>query len=93
MTTLRILTIIAWGLLLLYMAPGAWSAARGKATRHGDPMRLGVALVCLLMIGFVGRWLIAPNVQSIHLTLYGLAILTAGYIAWLARGYGRGPKL
>ncbi len=94
MTPLIILNIAAWGLLLAYMLRfGAWAAVRGKSPRHGDPMRLGVAAVALVMLGFFLRRLIAPDSEIAFMSLAALSVLVAGYVARLARVYGRGPIL
>ncbi len=93
MTPLIILNVIAWGALLIYMIPGAWSAARGMAARRGDPMRLGVAIVALLMSSFFLRRLLAPGSDVAFNILSVLSIVTACYIAFLAHAYGRGPRL
>ena len=93
MTLLRIANVIAWGLLFAYMIPGAWEAAKGHATRLGDPLRLGVATVALLMVGLHGRWLLIPDNDAVWMSLYVMSILTAGYVAYLAHAYGRGPRI
>lgn len=93
MTELRILATVAWGLLALYMLPGAWSAARGRDTRRGDPMRLGVFATALVMIGFNLRWLFAPDSMLIWQMLYLLSAGDAVFIALLARAYGRGGRV
>lgn len=93
MTALRILNLVVWGALALYMLPGAWTAARGSLTRHGDPMRLAVFATSLVMMGFTLRWLLAPDSEALWRLLYVLAIADAGYIGFLARAYGRGPRV
>ncbi len=94
MTALIIANICAWGSLLVYMLlRGAWAALRGKAPRHGDPMRVGVAAVAVVMLGFFVRRLVAPNSDLAFNSLAVLSILVAAYVASLARTYGRGPKL
>jgi hypothetical protein len=92
MTALRILNVLAWGALALYMLPGAWSAAKGTMTRHGDPMRLSVLATALIMVGFTLRWLLAPGSDALWRMLYLLSIADAAYIAYLARAYGRGER-
>jgi hypothetical protein len=93
MTALRILNVAVWLSLALYMVPGAWTAARGLSTRHGDPMRLSVLVTALLMVGFYLRWLLAPESETLWQLLHVLSIFNAGYIAILARAYGRGARV
>lgn len=93
MTLLRILNVIVWGALALYMIPGAWAAAKGTATRYGDPMRLSVLATALVMIGFFLRWLLAPDSVLLWQFLHVLSIADAIYIAMLARAYGRGKHV
>ncbi len=92
MTPLIILNVAAWAALLAYMLMrGAVSALRGKAPRHGDPMRVGVAAVAFVMLGFFLRRLVAPDSDVAFMSLCVLSLLVAGIVAWLARSYGRGP--
>jgi hypothetical protein len=93
MTALRLLNLIIWGGLWVYMVPGAWSAVRGKEIRRGDPMRLGVAAVCVVMILGNLRWLFAPDSDSLFASIYALSAMVGIYIIRLAKAYGRGPKL
>lgn len=92
MTALIVLNIAAWGALLLYMLMrGAWAAVRHDSPRHGDPMRVGVAAVAFVMLGYFLRRLIAPDSDVAFMTLSVLSIVVAAFVAWLARSYGRGP--
>lgn len=88
---LRVVNVLIWTLLLLYMIPGAKNAIWGTDTRRGDPMRLGVAFVCLVMIGGNLRWLFAPDDRSMWVALYVMSAAVGLYIAKLAKAYGRGP--
>ncbi len=92
MTAIIIANICAWSALLAYMlAFGAIAALRGKAPRHGDPMRVGVAAVSLVMVGFFLRRLVAPDSEVVFISLAALSLMVAAVVAWLARSYGRGP--
>ena len=42
------------------MIPGAWSTAIGRATRRGDPMRLGIMMVAFVLVPFNLRFLLVP---------------------------------
>jgi hypothetical protein len=75
------------------MLPGAYSAVTGKNVRRGDPMRLGMACVCTVMILGNIRWLVAPDNAAFFAAIYVLSALSGAYIAILAKTYGRGPKL
>jgi hypothetical protein len=92
MTAIRIVALIAWSGLLLYMVPGAISAIRAKSSRHGDPMRAGVLFTAIVFVGFIVRSLWAPTDQTSWFWLYVLCVINAAYIARLAYTYGRGPK-
>lgn len=93
MTELRILNLLIWSALLLYMAPGASHAVSGKDVRRGDPMRLGVGAVCLVMILGNLRWLMAPDSDALFAAVYVLNALVGAYLFRLAKSYGRGPLL
>ena len=93
MTILRILCVLAWGFLLIYMVPGAWSAVRCSDPRRGDPMRLGILLVCCVMVAGNLRFLFVPDNDQLWMAIYGLSFVTACYIIHLARAYGRGPRI
>lgn len=93
MTALRLLNLAVWGLLLLYMIPGAHHAITGKDVRRGDPMRLGVGVVSIVMVLGNIRWLAAPDNMNLLAAVHILALLAGLYIALLAKTYGRGPKL
>lgn len=90
---LRVINVAVWGCLLVYMLPGAKSAVIGSETRRGDPMRLGVAFVCLVMLGGNLRWLLAPESEQALLALHVMSASVALYIARLAYAYGRGPRV
>lgn len=90
---LRWANVLIWTGLLIYMMPGAKTAIVGKDTRRGDPMRLGVSFVCLLMIGGNLRWIFAPESQTLLGVLHLIAAAVGLYIARLAKAYGRGPRI
>ena len=95
MTALRVLNLIAWGVMLAYMLPGAWSAAGGKA-RYGDPMRLACALTAVVFLGFNGYWLVNADSSPRDPFMAALLVLSAAlavFILKLGRTYGRGGLL
>ena len=92
-TFLRIVTIIAWGIVFFFMIPGAWSAFRGRAVRRGDPMRLGVLAVAFLFVSYGIRSLVAPDFEAGRVILNALSLATAVYVWRSAHAYGRGPRL
>jgi hypothetical protein len=92
MIALRIINLIVWGAMLLYMLPGAWSATTGRA-RYGDPMRLACALTAIVMIGFNLRALLIPHDEMIWKALLVLSAALALFILQLGRTYGRGALL
>lgn len=96
MTALRILNIIVWGAMLLYMLTGAVAAVTSRA-RYGDPMRLACGLTAVVFIAFNLYWLFSPaRPDQGDLTLNALLLLSAsvgGYILKLGTTYGRGPVL
>ena len=77
MTALRIINLIVWGALFLYMVCGAWSAAHGMGVRVGDPMRLASAAVALLVCGFTLGPMVAPNSNTVWA---GLHVLKSGVV-------------
>ncbi len=93
MTTLRLINLVLWLIVLGYMAPAAWNAAFGKQVRRGDPMRLGVFATAFVMIGFFARWLFAPDSIATWQALHVLCAACAIYIFFLARSYGRGDHV
>lgn len=95
MIALRILNLIAWGVMLAYMLPGAWSATGGRA-RYGDPMRLACALTAFVFIGFNSYWLANANSaprDPFMAALLVLSVALAVFILKLGRTYGRGGLL
>jgi hypothetical protein len=93
LTALRILNLVIWGALLLCMIPGAQATVRGKEVRRGDPWRLGVAAVSIVIILGNIRWLVAPDNAALFIAIYVLTAIVGGYKIVLAKTYGRGPKL
>jgi hypothetical protein len=93
MTPFWIVNAALWTALFFYMLPGAWAAASGRHTRHGDPMRLATASTAVMMAGFSYRWLLLPTSELAWQALYVLSAALAIYIFRLARAYGRGPEL
>lgn len=93
MTLLRILNVVVWAAMLIYMLPGAWAAVRGVGVRRGDPMRLACALTAVVMLGHIVRWLVAPGDELTFKALYVLGAALAVYILALAHAYGRGPRV
>lgn len=93
MTLLRILNVVVWGVMAAYMLPGAWSTVAGYAVRRGDPMRLACFATAIVMVGFSLRWLLAPDNILVWQALYGLSAAVGVYIMFLARAYGRGPRV
>lgn len=93
MTTLRIINIIIWLVVVVYCLPGAWAAASSRATRRGDPMRLACLATGFVMMGFNLRWLLAPENQTLWQALYVLAAADGLYVLSLARAYGRGARV
>lgn len=93
LTALRIANLLIWGFLFLYVLRGASHAVSGKETRRGDPMRLSIASVCIIMILGNIRWLMAPEDQGLFAVIYVLSAIVGIYKIVLARTYGRGPKL
>lgn len=93
LTALRVINIVVWSGLLLYMIPGAHHAVTGKDVRRGDPMRLGVGAVCLVMLLGNLRWLLVPDSDLLFAAIYVLSAIVGLYVARLAHAYGRGPKL
>lgn len=93
MDALRIITAAVWTVMLVYMAPGAWAAVRGRTVRRGDPMRLACFLTGVMIVGFSLRHLLFPESMVTWAALYIFSISIAVYIIALARAYGRGPHV
>jgi hypothetical protein len=89
-TALRIVNVVVWCLVAIYMAPGAWSAIRGQAVRRGDPMRLASFVTAVLFAGFAARWLFIPGNVMFWQALYVLSVVDAIFVWRLARACGRG---
>lgn len=93
MDALRIITSVVWTTMIVYMAPGAWAALRGRNVHRGDPMRLACLLTGLMVVGFSVRHLLFPENMLTWVGLYIFSISVALYIIALARAYGRGPHV
>lgn len=85
--------LIVWLAALIYATPGAWAAAFKNSQRRGDPMRLAVWLVSAIMVFGNGRWLFAPLSETLWKAILVVAILTAIYVVFLMRSYGRGALI
>ena len=93
LTLYRIMTLVAWAAVALFMARGAWAAATGRGARYGDPMRLACFATAMVSICFTGRWFVAADNVFLWQLLYLLSVAVACYILVLGMRYGRGPKL
>ena len=93
LTALVVLNLIGWGGLLLWMLPASYNAAFGKVLRRGDPMRLSVLTVSVVMIGFCTRRLVIPDEELSLQALYLLNLAVIVHIGLLTRAYGRGPRV
>jgi hypothetical protein len=93
MTALRILNVVVYGMMAVYMFPGAWSAVFGRDVRRGDPMRLACFATAFVMLGFNLRWLFAPDSIWMWQALYLLSAGVGVYIIVLAHAYGRGGRV
>lgn len=92
MIALRIINIVLWASMAAYMAPGAWSAAFGKA-RYGDPMRLACFATGVVFVGFNLRALLTPDNDLLWHALLTVSAALAIFIWKLGRTYGRGPRV
>lgn len=93
LTALRILNLLIWVGLFVCVFSGARSAITGKDVHRGDPWRLSVAAVCVVIILGNLRWLLAPNNAALFASVYALTGIVGIYKIILARVYGRGPRL
>lgn len=92
MTLLRLINLLIWSVVLIYMARGAVAAVT-KHARYGDPMRLACALTAIVVLGFNLRWLLLPRDVLLWQALLVLSAALAGFILRLGMTYGRGPLL
>lgn len=93
LTALRILNIFIWSGLLVYVFAGAAAAVTGKDVRRADPWRLSVAAVSVFIVLGNLRWLFAPDNEALFRAVYILGAVIGLFKIYLARTYGRGPKL
>lgn len=93
LTALRVLNVLIWGGMAVFMARGAWAQATKREVRRGDPMRLACFATGIVVAGFCLRWLILPENDAVFVMLYLLAAAVGVYIVKLGRDYGRGPLL
>lgn len=93
LTALRLLNVLIWTGLLVYMLPGARHAVTGKEVRRADPWQLSVAVVSFVIILGNLRFLLAPENETMFAAVYVLTAIVGIYKIILARTYGRGPKL
>jgi len=92
MTALRIINVISWLVVLIYMAPAVVGILRSKP-RDGDPPRLIYASFALLVISFNLRLLALPESQAVQAALLALSTVVAGFTLRAARAYGRGTHV
>jgi hypothetical protein len=93
MTPFWIVNSILYGALFFSALPGAWAAVTGRETRLGDPVRLFILSVAVMMAGFSLRWLVAPANEPAWQALYLLSAVNAVYGFIILCSYGRGPHV
>lgn len=93
MTALAYAALVVWLATLAYMATGAWSAARGKHVRRGDPMRLACFITAAVFVGYILRGLFWPGEVTSGAALRLASMADAIYIIALGRTYGRGERV
>jgi hypothetical protein len=89
----RILTLLAWAVVAVFMAKGAWASASGRGARYGDAMRLACFATACVMLGWNAKWFVAADNMIVWKMLQALSVADAGFIVVLGVRYGRGPKL
>lgn len=90
---LRVIALICWAGVVIFMFRGAAAAALSRNMRRGDPMRLACFATAIVNAGFSARWLMAADNELIWKLLYVLSAAAAIYIIVLGRRYGRGPLI
>jgi hypothetical protein len=93
LTALRLLNVLIWTGLLLYMLPGARQAVIGTGVRRSDPWQLSVAFISVAIVLGNLRFLLAPDNDAMFAAVYVLTAIVGVYKIVLARTYGRGPHL
>ena len=93
MTLLAYAALAVWACVLIYMASGAWAAARGRQVRRGDPMRLACFITAAVFVGYVLRGLFWPGEVASGAALRLASMADAIYILSLGRAYGRGEHV
>lgn len=86
----RVILIVAWSAVAIFMASGAWAVAARRNVRRGDPMRLACFTTALLFIAYSIRALLASENEWIWSALHLLSAVDAMLIIALGRTYGRG---
>ena len=91
--TLRLIVLVCFFAMGLFMAKGAWAAAIGRGERRGDAMRLACFATAVVFCGYQLRAVLVPDNEVILSALHLLAIGDALFIIRLGQRYGRGPLL
>jgi hypothetical protein len=84
----RLACLILWFVPAVMLPGSVWRSLVGKPQDH-DHFKAAFFFMALLIIGFVGRWYIAPADEEIWTALYVLSATLAGYVILLVRP--RGP--
>jgi predicted membrane channel-forming protein YqfA (hemolysin III family) len=93
MIALRVLNLIIWSGLLIYMSSGAFHAVTGRDVRRNDVWRLSVVSVAIVMILGSLRWLFARDNEMLFAWVTALSVIVGAFKIMLAKAYGRGPRL
>ncbi|WCT73918.1 hypothetical protein PQ455_01410 [Sphingomonas naphthae] len=80
----RLLCLILWLPPLALLAASAWRTLAGRP-RGNDSYLAALFFTALLIVGFVGRWYVAPGDEASWAALYALCGALAVYVLILIR--------
>lgn len=82
---LRVVCLALWLIVLAIKAPAFLRYVRGRSFTVIDEYRTGFFFTALVFVGSLGRWIFAPDNQSLFFGMYALTAALAVYVLLLNR--------
>jgi hypothetical protein len=80
----RLASVLLWLIPAALLPGSAWRVLIGRP-REPDPYKAACWFMALLILGFIGRWYVAPGDTGLWAALYALSAALAVYVILLVR--------